>query len=288
MKFFIRIIFIVCSINVYNCNAKNTPPQKNSIKNIIWDAGSTLTLVNRWDIAKEMGARGVASMILRIGKPENIRKTIFKVLEDYAGKQKPPLPEDLLSCDDNNVPLPQLMSDTWLCSRISNEQLIEHVDTAVKAWAKKENKSKKQQAIVKKILVTALSAEILGEHTRCATEALELVKICAQKGYRQFILSNFEKEAFDIAYKNDHNQELFCYIPREHIVISGECGMIKPYKCIYTYFLERYNLDPRECLLIDDRPENIQAALACGMYGLYLKPGKYRKLRQKLEKWNII
>lgn len=268
--------------------SKNQQPPKNSIKHIIWDAGSTLTTVSRWNIAHEMGSKTVAGMLWHIGKPYTIRKTMFKLLEDYAGKQVAPTPDDLLSYDENNVPLPHFMSDTWLCSRIPNKQLLKEIRQAVDQWKPQKPITKSQRRILKTMLLTALSADILGEHTCCAPHALTLVKQCADKGYNQYILSNFEREAFNAAYRSEVNQELFSYFTRESILISGDCGMIKPYKCIYTYFLEKYQLNPEECLLIDDRPENVKGARACGMYALRLKVGKYKQLEAKLKTWNIL
>lgn len=266
---------------------KQIPP-RNTIKCIVWDAGSTLTIVNRWNIAQEMGAKTIVSMLWYMGDPHTIQKTLFDVLEKYAGKQKAPPSEHLLSRDNNDLPLPHFMSDTWLCSRIPNKELIKHINKAVDQWKPKRPVSKAERKIIKKVLCTALSAKIIGKHTRCAPEALELVKQCDRLGYNQYILSNFEKEAFERAYTNEKNQELFRYIARENIVISGECGMIKPYRCIYEYFLEKYDLKPEECLLIDDRPENTRRARLCGMYAITLKNGDYKQLERTLEEWHII
>ena len=36
--------------------------------------------------------------------------------------------------------------------------------------------------------------------------------------------------------------------------------MIKPYEGIYKYILDKYKLNPEECLFIDDRKENIEGA----------------------------
>jgi FMN phosphatase YigB (HAD superfamily) len=278
---------VIYSILLFGTLSGNIPP-KNTIKNIIWDAGSTLTTVNRWHIAQEMGLTNIISMILLIGSPYTIQKTMFKVLEDHAGPQKAPSPDDLLSCDAYDMPLPHFMSDTWLCSRIPNKELIKQINEAVNQWKPKRTVSPSERKVIRTILRTALSAKILGKHTRCPRIALKLVKQCDDHGYNQYILSNFEKEAFERAYKNPENQQLFDYIPRENIMVSGDCGMIKPYKCMYEHFLRTYNLDPQECLLIDDRPENVKGAQSIGIYGITLDDQNYHKLERTLKKWHII
>lgn len=235
-----------------------------------------------------MGTRDLLGMVWHIGKRETIEKTLFDVLESYAGKQKAPSSQELLTRDNSNAPLPHFMSDTWLCSRISNKELMGHISKAVDQWKPKRPVSDVERRIIKKILCTALSAETIGKHTRCSRDAFELVKQCHKHGYTQFMLSNFEKEAFEKTCANKKNKRLLKYIPRERIVISGECGMIKPYDCIYRHFLEKYNLKASECLLIDDRWENVKAARNNGMYAICLKEGNYKKLAKKLFKWGII
>lgn len=274
-------------MSIISGSCKHIPPQ-NSIKVIVWDAGYTLTGVNRLNIARELGIKSICEMLWYMGGPEQIQQILFEVLENYAGKQKAP-PAELLSYDNHKLPLPHLMSDTWFCSRISNKELMEHISKAVDRWNPSRPVSQKERKLLKKILRTALSAKILGKHTRCAPGALELVKKFHALGYKQYILSNFEKEAFDLAFANPENRVLFSYIPRENIVISGDCKMIKPHRCIYEYFLEKYHLKPEECLLIDDRPENVKAAREkCGIYAITLKNENYKKLNRTLKKWNII
>jgi FMN phosphatase YigB (HAD superfamily) len=261
-------------------------PEPGQIEAIIWDAGSTLTDVSRLNIAQEMGVSTIFSMLWYMGKPYNIQKTLFEVLESYTGKQKTTAAGDLLTYDNNNLPLPQFMSDTWLCSRISNKELMMHINKAVDQWKPDRPVSAKERAVIKKVLVTALSAKILGKHTCCSPAGLELVKACHRRGYKQYILSNFEKEAFEMACKNPKNQELLQYIPRKNILISGECGMIKPYGCIYEHFLTKYNLTPEKCLLVDDRPENVAMARSKGMWAITLE--SFRKLTKIFKQWKII
>ena len=48
-------------------------------------------------------------------------------------------------------------------------------------------------------------------------------------------------------------------------------GACKPEKEIYETFFRENNLNPRECLFLDDKPENIQAAQKLGMKGIVFK-----------------
>ncbi len=65
------------------------------------------------------------------------------------------------------------------------------------------------------------------------------------------------------------------------LVLSGEIGMVKPNREIFTYLLETYSLKAEECIFIDDRAENLKGAEAVGIAG-YLFDGDAEKLRESL------
>ena len=61
------------------------------------------------------------------------------------------------------------------------------------------------------------------------------------------------------------------------IVVSGECGVVKPDPAIYHLLLSRTGLQPAQCLFIDDRADNIAAAQALGLQGhLFSQPAALR------------
>lgn len=51
-------------------------------------------------------------------------------------------------------------------------------------------------------------------------------------------------------------------------VVSGFVNMIKPQPEIYKCLLEKYNLVPSECVFIDDRMDNVEAARQVGINGI--------------------
>ena len=51
-------------------------------------------------------------------------------------------------------------------------------------------------------------------------------------------------------------------------MVSGRVKLRKPNKEIYEYLLNTYMLKAEECVFIDDRKENIDAAMAVGMKGI--------------------
>lgn len=89
----------------------------------------------------------------------------------------------------------------------------------------------------------------------------EIVADLKQKGYALYGLSNWSAITFD-KYVGD-------YFPvfrlLDGMVISGREKCIKPDKKIYNILLKRYNLNPEECLFIDDSIPNLRGAWVVGI-----------------------
>lgn len=66
------------------------------------------------------------------------------------------------------------------------------------------------------------------------------------------------------------------------VVQSGDEGIIKPHPRIFDLAAERLEVEPDECIMIDDLPENIAGADAAGMHGIVY--GNLRDLKQELSK----
>lgn len=93
--------------------------------------------------------------------------------------------------------------------------------------------------------------------------APKLLKELQKAGYQVLLLSNYGKYAFQIARKKFN---FLSYI--DGGVISYEVGVIKPDKAIYQCLIDKYHLNPEECIFIDDKPENIEAAEEIGFHGI--------------------
>ena len=119
--------------------------------------------------------------------------------------------------------------------------------------------------------------EMLKEEISGTVKILENLK---RNNYRLIALTNWSAETFPIAIKKYKFLKLF-----EGIVVSGEIKMLKPFKEIYDFTLKKYNLDPKECVFIDDRLENIQGAVRCGINGIQFESPE--KLINELKKINI-
>ena len=78
-----------------------------------------------------------------------------------------------------------------------------------------------------------------------------------------YALSNWSAEKFPVARARFPFLGLF-----KGIVISGEECVSKPDPRLYRVLFDRYGLDPRGAVFIDDAPRNVEVGAALGMLGL--------------------
>jgi HAD superfamily hydrolase (TIGR01509 family) len=106
-----------------------------------------------------------------------------------------------------------------------------------------------------------LHRSILTQEAIPATK--NLIEMLKAKGYRLFVLSNMSKEFIEFL----REQEVYGNF--EGDVVSCEEHVVKPTPEIYQILTSRYELNPAETLFIDDRRENVKAAINEGWQGYH-------------------
>ena len=87
------------------------------------------------------------------------------------------------------------------------------------------------------------------------------VRAARGAGVRTGMLSNsWGRDRYDVAAL----EELF-----DAWVISGEVGLRKPEPEIFGLTCERLELAPAECVFVDDMPDNVEGARACGLAAIH-------------------
>lgn len=107
-----------------------------------------------------------------------------------------------------------------------------------------------------------------------------LIKLKKDNKYRLIALTNWSAETFPIALKKFEFLTLF-----EGIVVSGDEKTIKPFPKIYKTLLDRYRLNPKNCVFIDDNFDNIKAAKKFGIHGIHYDTSS--QLKEELLKMKI-
>tara|TARA_B100001123_G_C15300694_1_gene1020919 strand:- start:1416 stop:2009 length:594 start_codon:yes stop_codon:yes gene_type:complete len=84
-------------------------------------------------------------------------------------------------------------------------------------------------------------------------------------GYECFVLSNWSAETFE------GMMEEYSFLKKfDGLVISGEERIAKPNKQIYEIAIKRFNLQTNKTIFIDDKLDNIKAAIKLGFLTIHL------------------
>jgi 2-haloacid dehalogenase len=111
-------------------------------------------------------------------------------------------------------------------------------------------------------------------------ENVALLQELKQK-YKLYGLTNWSAETFPIALERFSFFKLF-----DGIVVSGEEKLVKPDEQIFRLILERYHLDPKNTLFIDDNRNNIDTAKGMGFSTIHVT--EQTDLRQELHVWGLL
>ncbi|AAK81504.1 putative hydrolase of the HAD superfamily [Clostridium acetobutylicum] len=94
----------------------------------------------------------------------------------------------------------------------------------------------------------------------------ELMKELREKGYKIYLLSNYHLKAFKlISDKYDFIRDV------DGGIISSKVKLLKPELEIYKALTNSCGIKPEESIFIDDREENVEAAIKLGFNGIVFK-----------------
>ena len=115
-------------------------------------------------------------------------------------------------------------------------------------------------------------------------ETYEFQCALKQQGYQIYILSNISKDSADYLKATQPFFE-----PCNGMVLSYEELQVKPDLKLFQTLLNRYQLEPDECLFFDDNAENVQAANQLGIHGIQFHTlQQAKKEAQKLLKRGVV
>ena len=100
------------------------------------------------------------------------------------------------------------------------------------------------------------------------SETVDVLAELRAAGVPLYALSNWSSETF--AMTRDRFPFLDWF---DGIVISGDVGAVKPDRRMFETLLERFAIDPRHCVFIDDQPDNVEAAALLGFTALRFQGG---------------
>lgn len=110
---------------------------------------------------------------------------------------------------------------------------------------------------------------------------IDIIENLKNNGYRIYLLSNINKHTHD----SIRSSKLFTLV--DGYVFSYLEHKVKPYESIYLELLSRYELEPNECLFIDDKEQNVITANSLGILGKAVLPDNLDSVKQLLAEYEI-
>ena len=98
--------------------------------------------------------------------------------------------------------------------------------------------------------------------------ACSWIRELKEEGYKVYVLSNWSEPVY------------------EANILSFREGMIKPNREIYQLLCDRYKINPKEAVFLDDNAANIEGARAFGLNAIHFKT--YEQAKEELEEYKSI
>ncbi len=120
--------------------------------------------------------------------------------------------------------------------------------------------------------------EKLGDAIELLPYAADWLRELKAGGYRIYILSNYSAYVYELT-----KDKLKFLEYADGAVFSYAVKMVKPQEGIYEYLMRKYGLYAAESVFIDDRMENIEGAMKCGIFGILFTD--YETTKKELEEF---
>lgn len=224
-------------------------------KCIIFDLGRVLIIENYLSFFKKLSKFDL--MIYSLYERKNIanmKTELFEIMEKNFGKGKysmyPRIFEKWLMNDLSSIKIKEILLKT-----VKNENVsFYHTNLLVN--------------FVNIIFTPENFADVMVPYT--GKEFLDMIP----QDIPLYLITNYNFESFNQVYK----KYPLIFSRFRDIIVSGKVNMMKPNTDIYTYALKKWNLDPKDCLYIDDEFDNILKAQKLEMKTIYFTDFEKNKI----------
>ncbi len=252
------------------------PTFRPNTKAAIFDLGGVLFEVNNGKlIKKKVGMGKIISYILGFNNPFKLQEKAFNILYQMRGEEKPAKKAliDPMHPLARGLPMPEIMMEWQLGIRTPTE-LLEEVNAYVaELAANKHFSSKLQKQLLETILTCIFDAKERIAYTDPIQEGWDLLNWYKENGYEIYVLSNMDHDTMDLLQEN--YPDLFARI--DGVVYSAEVREMKPWPSIFNHLLDKFRLEPQQCVFHDDQIENINSAKELGFETLHCTAPKVMK-----------
>ncbi|HSC25344.1 MAG TPA: HAD-IA family hydrolase [Candidatus Babeliales bacterium] len=244
---------------------------------ILFDLTNVLIKENQVGFAKKIGYGTLASYTLTHWKNPGHRCLDMLAAISKHETQKPHIS---ITLKDRIMPrcIVELQEGKKTCAETKGEltQSIAQLDT------EKFFSSIKEKNLMTTIINLILDPETVASVIEPIKPMIQLAQKLKNAGHKIYIVGNAAEELYAIV-KNTYPDILKHF---DGAVISSHIKIIKPNIAVFNHLCTAYNLDPKDCILIDDLEETAAAARQLGMQTIV--HDKISHVIKKLKKCGVI
>jgi FMN phosphatase YigB (HAD superfamily) len=265
---------------------------------IIFDLGDTLMRVSHAPMMRAVGLWRFTSFLLAdcwhspFAIKQIVAHKLDQVLNLYQSSADAETKEPV-SYTAQGSPIALLMVD-WHAGRLTSEECrILGNALIILADIRGMFASEREHDLIAALIEAIFTPSILATTLHPIDEAVELLRKISTlrdtdtgKPHRCMILSNIDNETITMVHSSEQGRKIFQHFAPADIATSADLGTVKPRADIYSRFIEKYSLNPAECIFIDDRPENCIAAAQAGIQGIVITPSGYGDVLTEIERYS--
>ena len=153
--------------------------------------------------------------------------------------------------------------NAWLTGEVKGWEVVNIVQNYLNS-----NKNTSNNYLIKKMSEMIFIPRNFINTRKFIAEGVELLKqLKRSQKYKLFILSNWDSHSFKIL--KEENPNIFDLF--DDVMVSGEVGLLKPNPVIYNKALEKFSIEAKNTLFIDDERTNIISAKKVGIKAIQIK-----------------
>lgn len=245
----IGTFFFIAATNQTDTNIMITSPQESGITTIVFDLGDVLFTTSKTTSASTILPTIVYNPTLLYWLTQiNPKESYFKFLETIPAESTQPI-------YNKGKQMPLIIAD-WMSGLKTPAEVKEIIEQKLQ----ETDHATSVKNLFKAIANLMFIPQNLANSQEIILPMAKLLKKFKQAGYQICILSNWDAHTFKIV--QEAHPKLFDLC--DQILISGHEKLSKPNPEFYKKVLDRCNVNPAQCLFIDDEPYNIKAALELG------------------------
>ena len=244
---------------------------------IIFDCINVLFKESQAGFAQKVGYGVLASYALTHWKNPGCR--CLDMLHAIS-KQNDQQPHLVMTLQEKTMPrcIVELHEGKKTCQEVKNEikNAIEQLEAA------HFFSSAKEKNLMQTIMNLILDPTIIAYVTEPIKPMVSLAQKLKNNGYSLYMCANIPAEFYALL-QNKYASILSLF---DGIIISSQIKTAKPHESVFKQLLSTYNLDPKQCIVIDNAKENMTAAQSLGMQAIVYE--KQSPLTSYLKKRGVV